>query len=111
MDRNNLSTETTIAEVEILLLEKGNTHLRRNRFPEILLMDLREQAHVASMVASNTPPNGMNTVLAVGALEKELLLAAPAMQVCASGALMGLGKILEIAQAAPASQLLGASAD
>jgi len=56
-----------------------------------------------------TPPIAMGAVGAVRAFRKVLLLAAPAVQQRAAGALVGLGRILDVPEAPNAFELLGAA--
>ena len=57
------------------------------------------------MRAAFATPDGMGTIRTIWALFELLLFAAPAVQIRAAGALVGLGQILEIAKASDALEL------
>ena len=63
------------------------------------------------MSTISAPPDGIDTIFTIGALLKRLLLTTPAEQFGTSGALTSLGKVLEIANASDALELLVTGGD
>lgn len=61
------------------------------------------------MSTISAPPDRIDTILTIGAFFKRLLFAAPAEQVGTSGALVGLGYVLDISKASDALELLASA--